>query len=127
MRVLAILLLLVSSGAAAQSAHVQRIIDGDTLVTCTQICETVRIANIDAPEMPPKSKCEKEAQLALDAKALLARLTDGRTVELIPEARSRDRYGRLLATVRVGGKDVGDALIAAGVARRWSGRREPWC
>jgi micrococcal nuclease len=39
----------------------------------------------------------------------------------------RDRYGRTLARVAVGGADLGEALIAAGLARRWDGRRRPWC
>jgi micrococcal nuclease len=39
----------------------------------------------------------------------------------------RDRYGRTLALVSVDSQDLGEALIAAGLARRWDGRRHPWC
>ena len=38
-----------------------------------------------------------------------------------------DRYGRVLATVRRDDEDLGAALIAAGLARAWRGRRESWC
>ena len=36
-------------------------------------------------------------------------------------------YRRTLALVRVNGIDVGEQLIAEGAARRWMGRRQPWC
>lgn len=35
--------------------------------------------------------------------------------------------GRTLAVVWVGGQDVGEVLVAEGLARAWGGRREPWC
>src|SRR5687767_13432502 len=97
-----------SSAALAQTAKVQQVIDGDTIVACTQSCQTVRISNIDAPEMAPKAKCQKEERLAADAKSRLARMIEGRSVELVVETRSRDRYGRTLAQVRFNGRDVGE-------------------
>lgn len=124
---LSVVAVIASTTANAQSATVQRVIDGDTIVACTATCQTVRISNIDAPEMPPKSKCQKEEQRALDATKRLTAMIQGRNVEIVVDARSRDRYGRTLAQVRFNGKDVGEALIAAGVARKWAGRREPWC
>ncbi len=39
----------------------------------------------------------------------------------------KDRYGRTLATVSVDGQDVGEILIAEGLARPWTGHRQPWC
>jgi endonuclease YncB( thermonuclease family) len=41
--------------------------------------------------------------------------------------RDRDVYGRLLRNVSVNGADVGEALIASGVARAYAGGRRPWC
>jgi endonuclease YncB( thermonuclease family) len=39
-----------------------------------------------------------------------------------------DQYGRELRSVQVGGQDVGEAMIAAGLARSYSGgRRGGWC
>jgi len=29
--------------------------------------------------------------------------------------------------VSAGGVDIGETLIAEGLARRWDGRRHPWC
>lgn len=41
--------------------------------------------------------------------------------------RMKDRYGRTLGRVLVDGVDVGELLISEGLARRWDGRRHPWC
>jgi len=101
-----------------------RIWDGDTLrLGMTREAESVRILNIDTPEI--EGQCQYERELAQAAKHLLADLLEGQRVEL--RRQDTDRYGRTLATLSVGGRDVGDQLVAAGVARTWSGRREPWC
>jgi len=103
-----------------------RAIDGDT-VACAG--ETVRISNIDTPELPPHARCEFEADLPRRAKAATAAHLAAGPVEIQrDQARPRDRYGRTLARVRLAsGQDLGDALIAAGLARAWDGRRRPWC
>jgi len=41
--------------------------------------------------------------------------------------RDRDVYGRLLRNVSVNGRDVGEALIADGLARAYAGGRRSWC
>lgn len=41
--------------------------------------------------------------------------------------RDEDRYGRKLRIVTRGGRSIGDQLVAEGLARTWTGRREPWC
>jgi endonuclease YncB( thermonuclease family) len=43
------------------------------------------------------------------------------------DGRLKDRHGRLLATITVDGKDVGEIMIAEGLARPWVGKRQPWC
>lgn len=102
-----------------------RIVDGDTFVLGD---ETIRIANIDAAETPPRSRCASEAQQGERAKARL-----GEILLLDWEVRptlvreGRDRYGRTLARVTLLGEDVGDMMVRDGYARRWTGRREPWC
>lgn len=108
-----------------------RIIDGDTFVSEG---ETIRIANIDAPELSPGSECLAEANLAEVAKRDLDQILGaswaGTGSAIIPriERAGRDRYGRTLARVgSVDGKDVGEELIARGVAVRWTGKRADWC
>jgi endonuclease YncB( thermonuclease family) len=41
--------------------------------------------------------------------------------------RDKDPNGRLLRNLAVDGKDVGQALIAAGLARRYGGGKRSWC
>ena len=41
--------------------------------------------------------------------------------------RETDRYDRKLRIVTRGGDSVGDMLVDEGLARRWEGRRRPWC
>lgn len=100
-----------------------RVIDGDTLEVAG---ERVRLVNIDAPEI--NGKCTAEIERAQAAKRFLADAVAaaGGAVELERVPR-KDRYGRTLAFVRVNGRDVGEQLIAAGLARPWRGKRERWC
>ena len=99
-----------------------RVVDGDTLDVAG---ERIRIVNIDTPEMPPKAKCASEADGALRARDRLDMLVRAGPVTL--ERTGTDRYGRTLAHVRVDGEDAGEALVAAGLARPWEGRRRSWC
>jgi micrococcal nuclease len=111
--------------ALAQPVANCHAVDGDTIV-CAR--ETIRIENIDAAEMPPHSKCSFEADLAIKAKLFVGdRLARGRVELVRDQKRPRDRYGRTLALVRVDGVDLGEALILAGLARPWEGKRRPWC
>lgn len=107
--------------ATCQPAEL-RIWDGDTFRIGA---EAVRIVNIDTPEIGDKARCDAEERLAELAKARLVELLAGQDVEILRDG--RDKYGRTLAVVRVGARDVGDALVAEGLARTWTGRREPWC
>lgn len=106
----------------AAPAGLVRVIDGDTLDLQG---ERIRLANIDAPEMPPKSKCDAEAEGALAATARLDAMVQAGPVTL--ERTGVDRYGRTLAHVYVDGADAGRTLIAAGLVRPWEGRRRSWC
>jgi endonuclease YncB( thermonuclease family) len=109
------------------AASLVRVIDGDTVV----IDGThVRIANIDAPELG-HARCDAEKRLALVAKRRLEALLAGGGIAVHvgdpQDGRTRDRHGRTLATVSAGGRDVGEVLVAEGLARPWDGRRHPWC
>ncbi len=93
--------------------------DGDTLRA------TFRIENIDTPEI--KGACDAERKLALRAKDFTAAwLAKGRVTI---KQTGIDQYGRVLARVSrdTTGEDLGEALVGAGLARPWKGRREKWC
>lgn len=103
------------------------VIDGDTVDING---ERIRIANIDAPETR-QARCDAEKRLGRVAKRRLEELLQGGIPEIIrgdpATGRKKDRHGRTLATITIAGEDVGEILIHEELARKWSGRREPWC
>jgi micrococcal nuclease len=116
-----------TSSQSEGSPHSIRTIDGDTVEFDG---ERVRISNLDAPEMPGRARCAREAELALAAKAKLTTILSvrGARIELIRDTiRPKDRYGRTLGRITVDGVDVAEPLTAAGVARPWRGRSSDWC
>ena len=101
-----------------------RVIDGDTF---DYRGERIRVADIDTPEV--EGRCPAESALAARATERMRVLLDAGPFELHPLAsgRDEDRHGRKLRIVTRGGRSLGDQLVAEGLARTWSGRREPWC
>ncbi len=86
---------------------VTEVVDGDTMTV--RGLGRVRLVGVDAPE---RGACGSD-----QATARLRGLVLGRAVSLVPDGRDdRDRYGRLLRYVEVGGVDAGRELIAAGLA-----------
>ena len=113
----------VESGPVLAGGSV-RVIDGDTFVYAGA---RIRIADIDTPEI--QGRCPEESALAAQATRRLGVLLAQGPFELhrLPSGRDHDRYGRELRIVTRGGQSLGDVLVAEGLARTWSGRREPWC
>lgn len=111
----------------ALAVALNAVLDGDTV---TINGDRIRIANIDAPELH-QAKCDAEHRLAEVAKARMAELLASGKVEVHPgdplDGRLKDRHGRTLATISVDGRDVGEIMIAEGLARPWEGKRKPWC
>lgn len=99
------------------------VIDGDTFRLDGA---TIRIADIDTPETNPP-RCAYEAELGERATRRLAALLAQGPFELARIDRDTDRYGRKLRIVTRGGRSIGDQLVAEGLARTWTGRRQPWC
>jgi endonuclease YncB( thermonuclease family) len=119
-------------------AVVTAVVDGDTLEVRARIwlgqelATRVRLAGIDAPET--RSDCPRERALAARAWAFLsARLrpaeSGGPAQVRLYDIRNGKYAGRVLARVEsAAGLDLGRALLAAGLARRYQGReRAPWC
>ena len=103
------------------------VIDGDTF---RLEGEVIRISNIDAPEMPPRSRCWAEARLARAATMELQRIQSEGTPGGFRITRDgQDRYRRTLARVSFDGgrTDAGETMIARGMASPWTGRRWEWC
>ncbi|MES2989570.1 MAG: thermonuclease family protein [Pseudomonadota bacterium] len=99
------------------------VVDGDTFwMDGTKI----RVADIDAPETHP-SRCPEEERLGNAATKRLQALLSAGPVTLVVGNRPTDKYGRALRIVTRGGKSLGEQLVSEGLARRWTGRRQPWC
>ncbi|MGB0119955.1 MAG: thermonuclease family protein [Solirubrobacterales bacterium] len=104
-----------SSRGLKLRARVLSVTDGDTLDlrTLSGRSETVRLIGIDTPEVYGGVECGGPA-----ASATMKQLASGATVtvQTDPSQDLRDRYGRLLAYVNKGSQDLGQAMIAKGLA-----------
>jgi micrococcal nuclease len=97
------------------NARVVGVTDGDTIdVAIDGEVEHVRYIGIDTPESNPDQPQECFGKEASEANR---ELVEGETVELEFGPELRDRYGRLLAYVRVGGLFVNAELVEQGFAR----------
>lgn len=78
--------------------------------------DRIRLLGIDAPELD--QTCWDAAGASWPcgrtARTELARLTAAGPADCQPEG--TDKYGRTLATCRVAGRDLGDAMVSAGLA-----------
>lgn len=107
--------------AVASALCIANVHDGDTIRLCDG--ERIRIANIDAPEMPGSSRCNRgrdgwcDYKLATKSRDALSAFLANGEVAIIRQG--TDRYGRTLARVTVNGRDAGAYLISQGLARRW--------
>jgi micrococcal nuclease len=101
------------SGRFALRGTVTYVVDGDTVdVRLTNgRTERIRLIGIDTPE---RGRCD-----AAKATAYARSLAQGRPAVLQGDATqaTRDRYGRLLAYVWIGGRDLGYLQLARGLAR----------
>lgn len=100
--------------------------DGDTVeLLCGPENRRARLQGFDTPETR-RPRCAAEAALGKRATARLRTLVKAGRVEIFPLG--RDRYGRDLVRLTVEGRDVGEVLIAEGLARAYrGGARGGWC
>lgn len=114
--------------AASTPCAVARVIDGDTVILdCLGVGQfRARLMGFDTPETH-RPRCNREALLGQAATRRLRALLDtpaGFSVEL----GGWDRYERRLITIAINGRDVGETLIAEGLAFPYQrGRRPDWC
>ncbi len=102
------------------------VIDGDTIDDRAAGIR-YRLANIDAPETGDNARCHRERMRGEEATRAAIRLVrSAAQVQVRPTFR-RDRYGRRVAFVLVDGRDLGELLMAQGLAQPWRGRRRKWC
>jgi micrococcal nuclease len=103
--------------AAPIPATVMRVIDGDTVIARFDngTAETIRLLGVDTPEVvDPRKPVQCFGHAASDFTK--AHLT-GKRVSLELDAEKRDKYGRLLTYVILGGHRYNDELLVRGYAR----------
>lgn len=104
-------------------------VDGDTVKMRVaiwidqELLVSVRVAGIDAPELF-RPQCEAEKLLAREAKAFAEAFLAGGEAVLYDIERAK-YAGRVVARIEAGGADLGDALVAGGLAVE--GRKGGWC
>ncbi|MEM5470814.1 thermonuclease family protein [Hoeflea sp. AS60] len=111
--------------AGPVTAQIIRIIDGDTIEVDAHpwpghaVRVSVRLRGIDTPEK--RSRCPNERAAALLARTELERLVTGfSTVQLINVSGGK-YYGRVLADMTAGTRDIASAMLASGLARPYAG------
>lgn len=110
-----------------------RVIDGDTLEVRARLwpdlamTTRLRLRGIDAPEQ--RGHCDHERALAETATRRVESLVAS-GAWLVTDV-SRDKFGGRMVgrLVSASGLDIGDRLLAEGLARRYEGRskRQGWC
>lgn len=131
-----------STNAATPKAAVSEMIlpiaggvDGDTIKTrldalpCPLCRVSIRIRGIDTPEKGHRAKCVKEVALAVRASQLTTDLI-GTTRTMSVRNFEWDKYGgRIDGDVVINGHDVAKELMAAGLARPYTGKgpKPDWC
>lgn len=122
-----------SASAEAQTTHtfgvcgmVRKtcVVDGDTIWLEGV---KIRVADIDTPEIS-QPRCDYEYELGIKARDRLVSLLNQGEFSAVPIGnRNEDQYGRKLRVLMRDERSLGDQLVAEGLARTWTGRREPWC
>lgn len=118
-------LVLVPLLSSAQEAGYQciRVVDGDTIRVAENGTETtLRLVGIDAPEKSHR-KHDPGQPFSQAASRHLAALVLNKPVEV--RGQGTDRYGRVLAVVFAGGKNVNLEMVKAGFAEVYRGKSAP--
>jgi endonuclease YncB( thermonuclease family) len=110
-----------------------KVYDGDTITVVFKWSNTfhrfnIRMDGYDAPELRPTcndSKKEVEKAWAIKSRDYLRSLILDRIVTI--KCGKFDKYGRILATVMLGGECINDKMLLNGYCRKYNGgRKEAW-
>ena len=94
----------------SQSVMISSVVDGDTVRLADG--RTVRLIGVNTPELYSDSVPQAGA---LEAKRYVSQLVGGQRVELFLGDEPKDRYGRTLAYLMVGGKTLSQSVIERGL------------
>lgn len=116
-------------------ATVERVVDGDTIVLLIELerantdfgfgiyetrlitrREVVRLYGVDTPELVGADRA-----WGLEAKRFVEEAMPPGTRVVAHTVKPRDKYGRYLAAIWYGGRNLADDLVANGLARPYDG------
>jgi micrococcal nuclease len=132
-------MLAIFAAALAWHATVLKVVDGDTLRISVRGWPApftpidVRVVGVDAPEhVRPPAQAQCEVALGLKAQAYARGLVAPGQAVTVTWSGHHEKYGRLLARVTLpDGRDWGQAMVAAGLARAYGAdgslHKQPWC
>lgn len=103
--------------------HVQ-VLQGDAIVIDGR---HLRLANAVTPARMPQARCWAEALAGREARRRTGELTANAGDVLIDPTGAKDEYAREIARVSIDGVDLGEALIAEGMAVRPRAPAFDWC
>jgi micrococcal nuclease len=109
-----------------KKAKVIDVYDGDTCTIAMWIgfqkySFKMRLFGIDTPELRTKNAAEKEA--GYKAKDHLSSLILGKKVKIV-FADKEEKFGRLLGTIYLGGKNINQMMITSGHAKEYFGGKK---
>ncbi len=122
-------------------ADLERVVDGDTVKVVLHLYPgleqrvSLRLKGINTPEHRPRFKCHRpdgckalkqcEKEAARQATAFTHDFLNGR--RLVVRKVSNGKYaGRVTGHITADGKDLAEALVAAGHARPYKGGKRGW-
>lgn len=112
------LFLMVGVSAFAETARVERVIDGDTVVL--EDGTRVRLIGIDAPEIENRYYGHRGDPYGEDAKQVLKQMVEGKEVDLKDGLEKEDRYQRRLAYLYLPDHSfVNQQLVEVGAAEAY--------
>ena len=120
---------------AVRLNRVDSVYDGDTFrATINGLPDWIgenaamRIYGIDTPELGWRAKCDKERELADDARALVERMLTG-AKQVRVDIYGRDKYGRILVEPFADDVSVRQTLIDSRLAVEYFGdtKNADWC
>lgn len=117
--------------------EIVKVIDGDTFVINVKNIPdvfgeeiAVRIRGIDTPEL--NDERDEIQKISIQAKEELERLLysgdaySGQMPKVVLYDLGRDKYFRLLASVKVGDIDIAEYMIERGLAKKYDGGKKVW-
>jgi len=105
------------------SQTISYVYDGDTFAVKCRRCREgklkIRLLRVNTPELNAKNG--SEARRAKKARQfVISKLNNANKITIIPSKRRLyDKYGRLLASVKLDGKFLSDLLVSNGLAYRY--------